>query len=155
MPQPDVAGTIRRYLLATLGVGIAGMSAELLLIGHNETAQQWIPLIVLALGASTVIWHAAAPRVTTVRMLQITMALFVISGLVGVGLHYQGNLAFELEMYPSMGGFEMVEKTLTGATPVLAPGSMTLLGMIGLTYSYRYPCLRKDASASSNTEGES
>jgi hypothetical protein len=56
-------------------------------------------------------------------------------------------------MYPSMRGFDMIQKTLTGATPVLAPGSMTLLGLIGLTYSYRHPCLYTQSSR--DTEGES
>ena len=34
-----------------------------------------------------------------------------------------------------MQGIELVQKVLTGATPVLAPGSMALLGLIGLTHS--------------------
>jgi hypothetical protein len=60
------------------------------------------------------------------------MALFVANGLLGVGLHYRGNHEFELEMYPTMVGMELVRETLTGATPVLAPGSMALLGLVGL-----------------------
>jgi hypothetical protein len=150
MSQPDVTGTIRRYLLLTLAVGMVGMGTELLSIGHVESVQQLIPLVVLAIGIVVLAWHAAAPRATTVRALQIIMVLFVMSGLLGVGLHYRGNLEFELEMYPSMRGFEMVQKTLTGATPVLAPGSMALLGLIGLTHSYRHPCLTADAQASSS-----
>ena len=155
MSQPDVTSTIRRYLLLTLAVGMAGMTTELLLIGHVESVQQLIPVVLLGLGVPVLAWHAAAPRAMTVRALQATMMLFVLSGLVGVGLHYRGNLAFELEMYPSMSGFEMIEKTLTGATPVLAPGSMTLLGLIGLTHSYRHPCLYTDAKSFCDAEGES
>ena len=155
MSQPDVTGTIRRYLLLTLAVGMVGMGTELVLIGHAESAQQLIPLVLVPLGIVVLAWHAAAPRSTTVRAVQITMVLFVISGLLGVGLHYRGNLAFELEMYPSMRGFEMVQKTLTGATPILAPGSMSLLGLIGLTHSYRHPSLNAGARAPGNAEGDS
>ena len=155
MSQPDVAVRLRQYLLLTLAVGMAGMTTELLLIGHVESVQQLVPVVLLGLGVPVLVWHAIAPRKITVRTLQATMMLFVLSGLVGVGLHYRGNLAFELEMYPSMRGFEMVQKTLTGATPVLAPGSMTLLGLIGLTHSYRHPCLNTDARSSRNLEGES
>ena len=79
----------------------------------------------------------------------------VVSGAVGVWLHYRGNVEFELEMYPSMQGIELVQKTLTGATPVLAPGSMTLLGLIGLTHSYRHPCIHGGADALRNEEGDS
>ena len=155
MSQPDVTSAIRRYLLLTLAVGMAGMTTELLLIGHVESVQQLIPVVLLGLCAAVLAWHAAAPRAMTVRTLQVTMVLFLLSGLVGVSLHYRGNLEFELEMYPSMRGFEMIQKTLTGATPVLAPGSMALLGLIGLTYSYRHPCLDMDAQSSRDAEGES
>ena len=67
------------------------------------------------------------------------MLAFVASGGLGVALHYRGNEAFELEMYPSRAGFELVRETLTGATPVLAPGSMSLLGLVGLVVTYRHP----------------
>ena len=155
MSQSDVTNAIRRCLLLTLALGMGGMTTELLLIGHVESVQQLIPVVLLGLGVLVLGWHAAAPRAITVRTLQVTMVLFLLSGVVGVGLHYRGNLEFELEMYPSMRGFEMIPKTLTGATPVLAPGSMTLLGLIGLTYSYRHPCLYTNAQSSRDTDGES
>ena len=131
-----------------------GMTSELLLIGHRETVQQQIPLMLLGFGIVAAGWHAAAPRATTVRALQIMMLLFVVSGAVGVALHYRGNVEFELEIYPGLGGFELVQKTLTGATPVLAPGSMTLLGLIGLTHAYKHPCLDRGASAPRSEEGD-
>jgi hypothetical protein len=150
----DTSTRIRTFLLATLAVGMIGMSAELLLIGHRETVQQQIPLLLLGLGIVAVVWHAAAPRAVTVQALQVTMLLFVISGVLGVVLHYRGNVEFELEMYPSMSGLELVQKTLTGATPVLAPGSMTLLGLIGLTHTYKHPSLERGAEALRIKEGD-
>ena len=144
---PDPAARIRMYLLATLAIGMTGMITELLLIGHRETASQQIPLVLLGLGIVVAAWHAAAPRALTVRALQLTMLLFVVSGAVGVALHYRGNVEFELEMYPAMSGLELVQKTFTGATPVLAPGSMTLLGLIGLTHTYKHPYLNRGAHA--------
>ena len=152
-PMRDTARRMRAYLLGTLAVGMTGMAAELLLIGHRETAQQLIPLVLLAGGLMTLAWHAAAPRLVTVRALQLMMLLFVLSGAVGVFLHYRGNAEFELEMYPAMGGLELVQKTFTGATPVLAPGSMTLLGLIGLTHTYKHPCLDRGAAALHDEEG--
>ena len=137
----DTSARIRDFLLATLAVGMIGIGSELLLLGHFESVQQWIPLALLASGVVTLGWHAVSPSAATVRALRAAMALFVVSGAVGVWLHYQGNVEFELEMYPSMVGLELVRKTLTGATPVLAPGSMTLLGLVGLTHLYRHPCV--------------
>ena len=154
MSRPDASARIRTFLLATLLVGLLGMSAELLLIGHAESIQQRIPLVLLALGVVTAGWHAVASTRATVRALQVAMTLSVVSGVVGVGLHYQGNEAFELEMYPSMQGVELVWKTLTGATPVLAPGSMALLGLIGLTHTYRHPSVHRGAGAPQIEEGD-
>jgi hypothetical protein len=150
----DPARRMRAYLLATLAVGMIGMAAELLLIGHRETAQQQIPLALLGIGVVALAWHATAAGAATVRALQVIMLLFVLSGAVGVVLHYRGNVEFELEMYPSLSGLELVQKTFTGATPVLAPGSMTLLGLIGLTHTYKHPCLNRGAAALRNEEGD-
>jgi hypothetical protein len=150
----DTAERIRAFLLATLAVGMIGMGTELLLIGHRETVQQQIPLALLGVGLVTAAWHAAAPRALTVRALQAAMLLFLASGILGVALHYRGNAEFELEMYPGIAGMELVQKTLTGATPVLAPGSMTLLGLIGLTHTYKHPCLVRGAEPPRSEEGD-
>jgi hypothetical protein len=128
--------TLRRFLLITLAVGVAGMGSELLLIGHVEGAFQLVPLVLLGAGLATIIWHAVRPDSVSARVLRVLMVLFVVSGGVGVVLHYLGNQAFELEMYPAMSGTELVGHTLTGATPVLAPGSMALLGLVGLAVTY-------------------
>ena len=150
MSRVDAASRIRSFLLASLAFGIVGTVAELILLGHVESAQQWIPIGLCALATLVLVWHVAAPQLGSVRALQATMVLFVLSGLVGVGLHFRGNVEFELEMYPSMSGLELVTKTLTGATPVLAPGSMTLMGLIGLSSTYRHPLLQRDAIKSLN-----
>lgn len=150
----DASVRIRTFLLITLFVGLCGTGAELLLIGHFESVQQRIPLSLITIGVLTAGWHAVTPGRASVRVLQSVMALFVLSGVVGVGLHYQGNEEFELEMYPTMRGLELAQKTLTGATPVLAPGSMALLGLIGLTHSYRHPSLHGGAAAPSTQKGD-
>ena len=143
---------IRRFLLGALLVGVAGMGTELLLIGHVEGLLQLTPVLLLALGLAAAGWHAWRARAASVRVLQTTMVLFVISGLAGVILHYRGNAEFELEMYPTLGGVQLVRETLTGATPVLAPGSMTLLGLVGLVQTYRHPRLRPPGAAYSTEE---
>ena len=67
------------------------------------------------------------------------MVVFLATGLIGVGLHYRGNEEFELEMSPSLAGSSLMSKALTGATPVLAPGSMWLLGVVGLAFYAMHP----------------
>lgn len=128
---------VRRFLLLTLIASTVGMALELAFIGHFEDPLQLVPLVLLAAGFVSLTWHVVSPRRASVRAVQLLMTLFVGSGLVGVGLHYRGNHEFEREMYPTMAGAELVGKTLTGATPVLAPGSMALLGLVGLAAVYK------------------
>ena len=123
---------LQRFLLLTLMGGIGGMGLELLFIGHVEDRLQLVPVVLLPSGLIALVWHTLRPSRASARGVRLLMALFVASGLLGVGLHYRGNHEFELEMYPSMAGMELVRETLTGATPVLAPGSMALLGLVGL-----------------------
>jgi hypothetical protein len=61
-------------------------------------------------------------------------------------------MEFELEMYPSMAGFELVRESMSGATPALAPGTMLVLALIGLTYSYRHPRLHVTGILTSNED---
>jgi hypothetical protein len=77
----------------------------------------------------------------SVRAVQLVMAMFVASGALGIYLHYRGNVEFELEMYPDRRSFELFRETMAGATPALAPGTMVLLGLIGLVYAHQHPRL--------------
>jgi hypothetical protein len=120
-------------------VGFAGMGLELLFIGHVEDRLQLVPVVLLPTGLIAIAWHTLRPSRASARSVRLLMALFVASGGLGVGLHYRGNHEFELEMYPSMAGMELVRETLTGATPVLAPGSMALLGLVGLAAVHGFP----------------
>ena len=139
LQEPAAFARLRMLLLGTLLLGIVGTGAELLLLGHFESVAQFVPLVLLSLGLASIAWHLAAPGVASLRALQVTMLLFVVSGGIGVGLHFDGNVEFEREMYPSLGGFDLIGKTMTGATPVLAPGTMVLLGLIGLAHAYHHP----------------
>jgi hypothetical protein len=136
--------TIRRVLIATWFAGTLGIGAELLLLGHFETWIQVVPLVLLGLGLVAVLWQLAAPRAASVRALQALAILFLAAGVFGVGLHYDGNSALELEKSPSAAGLDLARKALTGPSPVLAPGSMALLGLVGLSYTYRHPQLGED-----------
>jgi hypothetical protein len=126
--------TLRRFLLLILVIGIVGTAAELLLLGHVEGWQQIIPLALLAASLVGLLIQVSRPARATDGLLVAIMGLFLISGPIGVAMHFQGNVEFEREMYPEMSGFELIRKTMTGATPVLAPGTMALLGLVGIAY---------------------
>jgi len=127
-----------------------GTLAELLLIGHDESLAQFVPLVLLGTGTVIGVAALAAPSITGLRALKWLMVVFVASGALGVGLHDRGNQEFELERQPTAGGLPLFSKTVTGATPVLAPGSMTLLGVVGLALTYRHPLLRSSSETLSS-----
>jgi hypothetical protein len=64
---------------------------------------------------------------------QAAMAIAIITGAVGVVLHYRANMEFQLELDPSLSGVALMMKVLEAkAPPALAPGNMMLLGLVGL-----------------------
>jgi hypothetical protein len=134
-----VVVTIRRLLIATLFAGVLGTETELLLLGHFETGLRAVPLVLLGLGLPAVAWQVAVPSAASVRALLVLATLFLTVGVLGIGVHYDGNWASALELRPSTSGLELAQQSLTGETPVLAPGSMALLGLVGLAYTYRHP----------------
>ena len=123
-------------------IGVVGIMAELLLLNHIEHWEQWIPL---GLGAATLLLSAAmSVKATTgtIRLFQSLMALLIISGAVGIYLHYGATTEFQLEMDPTLSGFALFKKAIVAkAPPALAPGAMTQLGLIGLAYTFRHPAL--------------
>lgn len=154
-PEAAPLPVIRAMLLWALVLGSVGMLTELLLIGHRESTAQFVPLALLGVSVGVGAMNLRAPVTSSVRLLQVLMVLLIGSGVLGVGLHYHGNEEFEIEMYPSLSGLALVKETLTGATPVLAPGSMSLLGVIGLAFTYRHPALRARADLAQSQEKQS
>ena len=130
---------LRGTLLVLFIVGSVGTGVELFLLGHTEDTWQWTPLVLMGLGVPALGWLLVAPGRASGRAFQTTMGLFLLSGIIGLALHYKGNAEFELEMYPSMDGWKLFWEVVRGATPVLAPGMMIELGLLGLAYTYRHP----------------
>lgn len=131
--------TLRRALAAVFLFGVAGSGLELVLLEHTEDLWQWSPLLLMGLSVPALVWMLMTRGRASVRMFQVLMWAFLVSGVVGLYLHYRGNVEFELEMYPSLGGFGLFWEAIKGATPTLAPGTMPVLGLIGLLYTYRFP----------------
>ena len=145
MPAIAVPVRIRSLLLALVLFGAAGLVLELLLLGHYESPWQWAPLVVLTLTFATGLaaWRRPGPR--ALGAFRALMMVCLAAGLVGVILHYKGNLEFALERDPELSGLALIWKCLRGATPALAPGAMAQLGLLGLVYTYRHPALVRGA----------
>jgi hypothetical protein len=143
---------VRGLLLFTLVLGMLGTAAELLLLQHYEDPWQLAPLVLIAAALIVLALHGVSGSRATVRGIQAVMALFIVSGVIGAGLHYNANSEFELEMNPALVGFELFRESLSGATPALAPGTMIQLGLIGLAYTYRHPRLGDSITTASRRQ---
>jgi hypothetical protein len=142
----DSAGLLRRALLALVLFGAAGLVLELLLLEHFESVLQFIPLVLLAFVLVSGTALARWPSVRAIQIFRAVMLLCVVAGALGVFLHYRGNVEFELERDPLRHGFDLFWEAVRGATPALAPGALSQLGLLGLVYTFRHPALRRGAS---------
>ncbi len=134
--------TARRILLGIFLMGVVGIAAELLLLAHDEDFLQQIPLYLAGIAGVAVGAIVLAPTATTIRVFQLVMAFFVVSGVIGAVLHFQVNMEFQLEMDPSLRGMALFQKAIRAkAPPALAPGAMIQLGLIGLAYTFRHPAV--------------
>jgi hypothetical protein len=149
--ESDTLASIRKLLLGALAIGVVGTIGELILLRHIDMPAQWFPLVLLGGAVPVLFWHFRSPSVASVRTMQGLMFAFIAAGMVGVGLHYNGNVEFERELNPSERGWTFVRKTVAGATPVLAPGSMVLLGLVGLAQAYRHPSINGGPSRQETT----
>ncbi len=91
---------IRGFLLGLFVVGASGTGIELLLLGHTEDFWQLLPLGLIGLGGAALAWYAATGGSTSLGLFRRTMGAFVVSGVVGLWLHYQGNAEFESATAP-------------------------------------------------------
>src|SRR5262245_37389680 len=134
---------LRRFVLGLLFLGLAGMTVELLLLAHYDSATQLVPLGAIALALVCLVWHVKAGTEGSVQALQIVMTVLVVVGVVGVVLHYRGNMAFQLDIDPAQSSWSLFSKVMRAkAPPALAPGAMSQLGLLGLAYAWRHPATR-------------
>ena len=122
---------LQRVLLAIWVFGLLGVAAELVLLEHYEDFRQLIPFVVIAIGLVAAGWLLARPGRAASRAFGSVVALLALSGLIGLILHYRGNVEFERERDPALGGVSLIWESLTGATPALAPGTMIRFAFIG------------------------
>ena len=141
-PFPTGDAPLRRLLLALVLFGAAGLIAELALLEHWDDPWQWTPLALLGLVLVVGGLLAWLPTPGRLRAFRALMGLCLIAGVLGVYLHYRGNVEFELEREPTLGGLALLWEALRGATPALAPGALAQLGLFGLAYAFRHPLLR-------------
>ena len=135
----DIASHLRKFLLWLLVLALFGTAAELAITGHYEGLAQKAPLAVIALCLVAAGWLAAAGSKASLAAFRAVMVISMLSGIVGIGLHYKGKVEFQLETNRSLAGWELFIKAMKAKNPpILAPGIMVQVGLLGLIYAYRY-----------------
>ena len=133
----DRIALLRRWILGVLILGLLGTVTELVLLEHYEQPMQFVPLILIVAALAVLVWEFRRRDAASRRAVQIVMALFVLAGFVGFVAHFHGSAEYQLELNPDMSNWELMEKVLRAkAPPLLAPGMMLQLGLLGLAYVF-------------------
>ncbi|NUS32291.1 MAG: hypothetical protein HOQ17_04455 [Gemmatimonadaceae bacterium] len=134
---------MRRLLLALVGFTAVGLVPELLLLKHYDSVWQLVPFAVLAATLVTACLAWRRPTSGAIAAFRVVMWICVAAGIAGVALHAKGNWEWALERDDTLRGWPLMWKVLRGATPLLAPGAMAQLGLLGLLFTYRHPALER------------
>jgi hypothetical protein len=135
----QVLELLRLAILGVLVLGIIGTVIELLLLEHDEADKplQFVPLILIAAGVAAIVWHLMRRDMASLNTLHVVMWVFVVSSFIGFAAHLNGSAEFVLDQNPDAGFWEVLERALHAkAPPLLAPGMMMQLGLLGLAYAY-------------------
>ena len=133
----DTVGMLRLWILVVLVLGLLGTVTELVLLSHYEQPVQLVPVVLIVLALVVLIWHAIGRSAASLRVLSGLMVLFVLASFAGFAAHFYGSAEFQLDLEQSPSNWELVEKVMRAkAPPLLAPGMMMQLGLLGLAYIY-------------------
>jgi hypothetical protein len=113
-----------------------GLFLELILIDHYENVKQIIPLLMIPLASLALFLFYYFQGRLLRNLSLLTMAVCILAGILGIFFHFQGNFEFEKEMYPTMSWVNLFIKSMKGATPLLAPGSLIGFGLMGFLYLF-------------------
>lgn len=140
MPSETVLSRLRLFIAAILVAGALGTLVELILLEHYEEPAQLVPLALIVLQLVTLAWNYRSGNRTSRTALFVVMAISVLSGFVGFLAHFEGAAEFQEELHPEIGGWELMLKVLHAkAPPLLAPGMMIQLGLLGLAFVWSAP----------------
>jgi len=133
----DPVGMLRLWILGVLVLGLLGTVVELVLLSHYEQPVQLVPVVLIVLALIVLAWHVMGHSAASLRVLMGLMILFVLAGFAGFVAHFHGSAEFQLDLEPSLSTWELLEKVMRAkAPPLLAPGMMMQLGLLGLAYVF-------------------
>jgi hypothetical protein len=133
----EVLRRLRRFLLVLSLFLFGGALVELWLVGHTEEFVQWIAFVLAGAGALSVALTLLHFRASTVRILRVCMLVIALGSLVGMYLHFSGNVELAREIQPDSSTAQLVWRGLQGGNPLLAPGVLAVAALLALSATYR------------------
>ena len=131
---------VRLLILVAISAALIVTEAELLFVRHTGTNNgQVIAVVLVGLGLITVTCHAILRNTSSIVVFRFTMYLFLIFGIDGFLTHYHRAVQAALKSQPTLVGMPLLHATLSGKIPLLAPGMLIEIGLLGLIYTFQHP----------------
>lgn len=147
MSGRSVEQQYRVFLLVVTAGVLAGTLVELWFTEHMESFIQVIPFILIGIGLVAVLAAVFVPSRGTLLALRAVAVLLAAGGLYGIYEHFAHNLAFELEIRPNASPGDVWREALRGASPMLAPGALTLAAVLAAAATHRHDRLKSGVEA--------
>jgi hypothetical protein len=142
----ETVSAIRSIILVVILMGLAGTGLELVFVDHFESTAQWVPVVLICLTFLVLGAYGLLRTAALLRVFQAAMIIFIVSGLAGIALHYRHDVERAGKDHPGIQGAELIRTAAAGEAPLLAPGAMIELGILGLAYVFRHPALKEPDS---------
>ena len=138
MSTAEVLRRLRLFLLVLSSLLFVGTLLELYLVNHKEDAIQWLAFVFAGLGLLVTLAALARRGPKTVLLLRWTMLLVIVGSLFGIYEHVSNNIAFEREIQPNATLSRLLWRGVSGANPLLAPGTLAIAALLSLAATYKY-----------------
>lgn len=146
MSDRIIVDRLRKFFLLLGGFMCLGTEVELLLVGHSKEPMQLVPFLLCGMGLIAVIATVYAPQRNTIQALRMVMAFLMAGSLLGVYEHLVANFAFAQEVRPNADIGKLLLATLTGGSPLLAPGTLALTAVTTIAATYYHPAMQEESA---------
>jgi len=136
MTNEKILKNLRTFLLGFSIFIFAGSVVELLFLNHTREPLQWTPFFLIALGIILDTLMLVKPTDGILKAMRLGMWIIVLGGVIGMAVHVAGNLE---EMRQITNFWQMLREGLGGRNPFLAPGVLSMAGVMALAAGYQYP----------------
>lgn len=144
MTEHPTTTNLRHFALALAAVGVVATLLELTLIKHYASKDQVIPYVLLGMAALGLIAVMVQQTAFVLRAFQVMMVVTILGSGIGMLEHLKANA----RNAGAITGGERFPTTpsailagIDGFAPLLAPGVLAQVGLLGLAFTYRHPKL--------------